>query len=382
MKKLSTILLWFICGLATTQFTFGSGDDAQPSNPRRVILLVIDGLAQGAIERIPLPNLEKLKSEGTYYKTLYLPLAAHPRLVPDQNDPKFYPWSCSIPNPIMMTGTIFIGQPGIKETMLQYIYKNAGKKTAFVVNSDAYTEIAGGYDTFMQDWKSISDSPVLPAVQNVIETQNPWFIRIHMQSTGAGGYVDQKADRSIWAQGSEYQKRLTKADSLIGAFVTWLKENKHWEETVLFVCGDHGQSPRGGHAPYEPDGDKTSLILAGKGIKKNATFPYAEMIDLAPTITFLHQLPAPKYNQGSALTTAFINGPSGKTNRRIQELINNIMRSHHELVTKPNLEKESVNQDFLIIEQIGTWHKKFTNPAELLEYQKRTLNKINQEAKQ
>ena len=47
-------------------------------SPDRVILFIIDGLAVGANDRIDMPHYNGLKSEGVYYRTMYLPPAGHP----------------------------------------------------------------------------------------------------------------------------------------------------------------------------------------------------------------------------------------------------------------------------------------------------------------
>ncbi len=357
-------------------------DTPAPSLPHRTILLVIDGLAAGAIERLPLKQLQALKAEGAYYRELLLPLAAHPRFSPaDENDPLYYPWSCSIPNPIMMTGTLFIGQPGIKETLLQHSFTRAGKQTAFLVDSDAYTEIAPGYDLYRADWKSDDDSPVFPAVQAVIEGKNPHFIRIHLQSTGAGGYIDRRAGRTIWDENAEYRRRAIKADALIGDFVRWLKERRHWEETVLLICGDHGQADGGGHAPYEPGGDRTSLLVLGKGIKIGATFPYAEMTDLAPTIAWLQAVPAPRCSQGRRLLEAFHGSPApAGTARELEELNALMLRFHALLKAHPTLAEHPLAREFLVIEQIGGWHRRFSDLPSLLAHQRRTFEKLQTQA--
>jgi hypothetical protein len=354
-----------------------------PSLPRRTVLLVIDGLVAGAIERLPLTQIETLKTEGVYYRELVLPLAAHPRFSPaDENDPLYYPWSCSIPNPIMMTGTLFIGQPGIKDTLLQHSYTRAGKQTAFLVDSDAYTEIAPGYDTYRADWKSDDDSPVFPAVQAVIEEKNPHFIRIHLQSTGAGGYLDRRAGRTIWDENAEYRRRAIKADALIGDFVRWLKEHHHWEETVLLICGDHGQADGGGHAPYEPGGDRTSLLVLGKGINAGATFPYAEMTDLAPTIAWLQAVPVPRYSQGRVLLEAFQRTGSPPPAMRNQEALNALMLRFHALLkAQPALAEHPQAREFLVIEQIGGWHRRFSDLPALLAHQRQTLETLETHAR-
>jgi hypothetical protein len=367
----------------TEQAALAKIKEQSPSSlPRRTILLVIDGLAVGAIERLPMVHLEKLKAEGVYYRELVLPLAAHPRhSTNDQNNPLYYPWSCSIPNPIMMTGTVFIGQPGIKETLLQHSYKRAGKETAFLVDADAYTEIAGGYDTYRADWDPNDDAPVFPAVKQLIEEKNPYFIRMHLQSPGGGGYMDRRANRTIWDEQAEYRRRTIKADTLVNEFVHWLKEKGLWEETVLIICGDHGQADRGGHAAYEPLGDKTSLIIAGKGIKKGVTFPYAEMADLAPTIAYLQDVPTPKYSQGRILFGALRGGPDQEPSQRSQEKLNDIMLRYHALMNKhPALAGDALTKDFLVIEQIGTWHKKFHDLPTLVAHQQETLKKLESRA--
>jgi hypothetical protein len=371
------LLLISIFSLDLTKISAQGKPDTSLQSPRRTILLVIDGLANGAIERLPLKHLEELKSEGVYFSNLVLPLAAHPKQNTNANDPKFYPWSCSIPNPVMMTGTVFIGQSGIKETLLQHTCNKAGIKTAFIVNSDAYTEIAGGYDIYRQEWKSDDDSPVFPALQDVIKTEDPSFIRVHLQSSGAGGYIDQRNNRRIWDTNSEYRRRALKVDSLIGNFITWLKSNNYWNETVVFISGDHGQADVGGHAPYELNGDKTSLLIAGKGIKKAKRFDYAEMIDIAPTIAYLQGIPAPRYSQGRVLKSAFVTHPDDLAQPHTQLELNEVMRQQHELSNeglRPG--SRQINESFLRIEEIGSWHTRFTNLEKLLEHQKKTLKAL------
>jgi hypothetical protein len=402
LPKLCRTGLQLFIGFALTNLTFGQTSQGSSAGtaaretlekikaqtpaslPRRTIIMVIDGLVAGAVERLPLVHMEKLKSEGAYYQELLLPLAAHPRLSKnEENNSLYYPWSCSIPNPIMMTGTVFIGQPGIKETMLQYSFKQAGKRTAFLVDSDAYDEIAGGYDNYTRRWDSSDDAPVFPELQKVIEQENPHFIRVHLQSTGGGGYIDQRNGRTIWDSNAEYRRRAIKADLLVSQFVDWLKEKGLWEETVLFICGDHGQTDKGGHPPYQPGGDKTSLLAAGKGIKKGAAFPYAEMTDLAPTIAYLQSVATPKYNQGRILTEALVNGPATGTDARLQEELNNIMQRHRQLLDgQPALSAHALNKDFLVIEQIGTWHKRFRDLPALVKHQREILGKLETQSKQ
>ncbi|MEE9118006.1 MAG: hypothetical protein V3U02_05370, partial [Calditrichia bacterium] len=68
--------------------------------PDRTILFIMDGLCVETPERIPLPNFLNLKKRGCFYTAVHVPLPAHPK------DLKIYPHTCSVPNPVMMTGNI------------------------------------------------------------------------------------------------------------------------------------------------------------------------------------------------------------------------------------------------------------------------------------
>ena len=80
--------------------TSASGQEA----PDRIILFIIDGLAVQAPERVEMPHYNVLKQEGVYYEAMHLPLPGHPDKGPD------YPWGCSLPNPMLMSGTPFVGR--------------------------------------------------------------------------------------------------------------------------------------------------------------------------------------------------------------------------------------------------------------------------------
>ena len=79
--------------------------------PDRVILFIIDGLAVKAPERIDMPHYNALKKEGVYYEAMHLPLPGQPEKGPN------YPWGCSLPNPMLMSGTPFVGREGIRESI-------------------------------------------------------------------------------------------------------------------------------------------------------------------------------------------------------------------------------------------------------------------------
>jgi len=328
--------------------------------PERTILFGIDGLHVEGPERIGLPNLAKLKEKGCYYKEVYVPLAAHPK------DLSSYPHTCSVGNPVMMTGTVFIRRG---DEMIQD--KFGGKKTAFVLNSKSYLSISKGFDIYHvieQDPPS-DDVPVVKKAREIIEKEDPVFMRVHLQGSGRGGY-DGSTDenkgkswyRNIWHPESLYFTRMKKADRLLGEFVTWLESTGRLEKTVMIITSDNGQADIGGHPPYEAGSSTVPMLIFGPGIKKGRVFEYAEITDIIPTIAYLNNIPAPKRCQGRVLLES-IEG-SGKDTippDRYLKRLNNALLEQHKL-SAPAAELP------VTIETIAQWHKQFSDMKSLVEY--------------
>ena len=185
----------FVCLLLTSviaiflmvQCTSGS---KQKPEIDRIILLIFDGLPIGAIERLPLPHLQDLIARGCYYESVEVILPEHPPRVNDLSDPHYYPWGRSLPNPVAMSGTVFVGQE-IKNQLVQNVFVE--RPTAFVVNCSAYEEIAHGYTEYHPLQKSyedlFKDHLVIEKAKEVIQRLDPIFIRIHLQGPGSAGYM-------------------------------------------------------------------------------------------------------------------------------------------------------------------------------------------------
>jgi len=330
---------------------------AQELKSSRTIMLIVDGLASGAIDRIPLDHLSQFKKEGTYYKEVYLPLPAHP----EKSDA--YPWSCSLPNPVLMSGTVFIGRDNLKEHLIQHSFKN--QKTAFIVNDRAYKDISGGFDTYIdlrQNFEDIfKDELVFETTKKIIKEEDPVFLRIHIQGPGSSGYKSkEKVNENkvwyedIWHSQSPYVNQLQKADELINNFIKWLKDEGYMKNTTIFIFGDHGQADTGWHPPFDPKSGKTELLIIGDGVKHNEVFEYAEIIDIAPTIAFIHQVAQPKYSEGQILKEAFKNFESNLPHSaKHMKFLNNLLLKAEK---QKDLGRENPTQ-FKNILDIGVWHK-------------------------
>ena len=322
------------------------------TTPDRVILFVIDGLSTKAPELIEMPNYNALKKEGVYYKEMHLPLPGHPDKGPD------YPWSCSLPNPMLMSGTPFIGMEGIRKNMIQHLFEP--EETAFIVNARSYLDVSGGFGTYLSKPKN-PDSLVIDLTIEKMKERNFAFMRVHLQRPGIEGmkvswekYSDQPYYRNIWHETSRYREALEIADEQLGRFVTWLKAENLWEGTALMICGDHGQADEGWHEPYSPQANVTPLLIVGGGISGPRTYDYCEIIDIAPTIAHLGKKKKPAFSQGRILREAFdANQKVPKVAKSVQ-LLNEVLIKAHALSDEQK--KTLSNKGFLTLDDLGKWH--------------------------
>ncbi|MEA4917084.1 sulfatase-like hydrolase/transferase [Proteiniphilum sp.] len=253
------------------------------AQPKRVILFGIDGLHWEAPQRLKMPAFNSLIEQGTYIRESYVIIPHHPT-VGDYS--KFN--SCSFPNPVLHQGTIFLSPDN---TMIQEIF-SPQQQTAFVVNTTAYKSVGRGFSTLVMD-DTFSDADVVDCAINILKTQAPVFMRIHLQRAGQRGYdisqstPDKPYYRNIFADNSPYVEAIENADMQLGRFVSFLKESGMWDETVFIVTSDHGQSRIGWHPLFDEDSWKTPLVFVGNSIAQGRELGYFEHTDLAPTIAGL-----------------------------------------------------------------------------------------------
>jgi len=267
--------------------------------PEHAVLFVIDGLSYKVWDRLLIPTLRGLARDGALIEKDYLPPPADPR-----RGAYAELHSCSIPNPILMSGTVFIK----KETgYIQQCFP-ASEGTAFVANASAYTTLSLGY-TYSYQQEGPDDESVRWALE-LMRTGRPRFMRVHLQNPGSAGFecmttakdVDWQFD--IWPKDSPYRIATERADSLLRVFLDGLNTLGVLEKTVIIVVGDHGQDDAGWHPLQSPDGAITTLVLWGPGVKSGMIVPYAEHTDIVPTICALMGVKPPAMSQGRVIAEA------------------------------------------------------------------------------
>jgi hypothetical protein len=216
--------------------------------------------------------------------------------------------SCSIPNPILLSGTVFI----TRETGYLQQSFTGPKSTAFVSNSTAYITLNTGYTYSFQ--KDGSDYEAVQMALKFMKIGKPAFMHIHLQDPGGAGtesmIVENDTNKNaewkgnIWAANSPYRTITERADSLLGVFLIGLEKQGILDRTMILVIGDHGQNDGGWHPLEFLDSSITTVVLWGAGIKKGARLPYAEHIDIVPTISALIGVEPPKTSRGRVIAEA------------------------------------------------------------------------------
>ncbi len=361
---------YFIFFISIIFFLFlnscGPGNDlTQP----RTILIVINGLESGVIEKLRLVHLQVWKKEGCFYNTIYTPLPAQP------GNKNSYLWSCSVPEPALMTGTVFIGQNDIKRSMIQHMFGE--KKTSFITNGGSYNDISTDFTTYYNLNNSgddqLKDEMVFDKARDVIENENPSFLMLLVQGPGVAGNESampqnkkEKWYQNIWYDDSPYVEQMKKDDQLIEEFINWLQYKDCWTSTTLFVTGNHGEANTGGAPPYDIASSETELLILGKDVKPGALFDYAEITDIAPTIIRINNLSSLRYSTGRVLEEAFKWGPDSYNAAKNMKNLDEILINHHS--NEGSL--SSTNNGFITIDKICDWHKSIS-PITLNEFIKK-----------
>ena len=267
--------------------------------PEHVLLVILDGLSFKAWEKADIPALRRLRERGSVVEQVFLPPAAHPRVGPYARI-----HTCSIPNPIMMAGTIFIDEK--TEYVASRLYP--GRITAFVADALGYESLTRDYHLLYQ--KTGPDSEAVDAALGFLERYRPAFLRLHLQQTGeAGSRVMNAAAAApwksdIWHPESPYRASLEQAAAEIGRLADRIEALGWMDRTAIMVLGDHGQADTGWHPLELPESSITTLVVAGAGVKSGIRLPYGELVDVAPTICRLLGVEPPATSRGRVLAEA------------------------------------------------------------------------------
>ncbi|MFA6292911.1 MAG: hypothetical protein WC637_14070, partial [Victivallales bacterium] len=231
---------------------------------------------------------------------------------------KEYYWQQSTSTPPLAAGTALIGTQELNKHLIQQCFT---ENTAFCSNSSSFFSskeklfrkgIADDY-TISHDLESIlgaedielKSDALIKTVEKLIETDNPIFISMYLRGPAKAANKDSTAGRNIWNKNSEWYKSIVNSDRRLGELISWLEKKGYMKDTVIIIAGINGVNDDGSCPTYDAATGFTSLIISGKGVRKNKVFGYAESIDIMPTICWLNGKNSSEFCQGKVLAEAF-----------------------------------------------------------------------------
>lgn len=309
---------------------------AQPKKPARIIFFQIDGLHYQAPERLKMTNYQSLVRQGTSVQEAYILIPWH------QTENGYRSLSLtSPPNPTTMAGSIFL-DPWWEERYIQQAFYPQ-QLTAHIANSTAYSSLNPGFNFVKLD-RTNDESSVRFAL-DLLQQFDIRFMRLVLQDTGSasqdvadGRLKKEPWTENIWAEGSPYIKAAQNADRLLGEFVAQLKRMGKWDDTLLVMLTD-GQASTGWHPIQNEESWRIPLAFVGPGVARGKTIPYAESIDIVPTVLNMMGMPPVNTDGGSGRVLAEIKQASTnapQVPRRLLEL-NKQIKQHLRLKSQMQL---------------------------------------------
>jgi Sulfatase len=292
---------------------------AQSRKPERIIFFHIDGLHYQAPERLNLTNYRALEQLGTSVQEAYIIIPWH------QTENGYRSLSLtSPPNPTTLAGSIFL-DPWWQERYVQHAFYPQGL-TAHIANSTAYATLNPGFHYVYLDRANKDDDNVRLAL-DLLRRKDIKFMRLVLQDTGSasqdvanGRLNNEPWAENIWADGSPYERAAKNADRLLGEFVAELRRTGKWDDTLLVLLTD-GQASTGWHPVQNEESWRIPLAFIGSGVARGKVIPYAESIDIVPTVLNLAGMKPVNTDGGSGRVLEEIKEGSGEAPRVPRRLL-------------------------------------------------------------
>lgn len=305
----------------------------QSSDIERVILLYIDGFNPQALTRYDLKNIKQLQQDGSSVREGVMTLPVHPTIF---HYGQFH--TTSLPNITTLAGSMFLDE------RQHFFHHNLPKHyiKLHAAGSNAYRSMNDGFNYVLTS-STVKDSALIDFTINAFEAeQDIQFSRIHLQEAGYAGRLGvgrQAGNATIWDENSPYKAAVINADQQIGRLFDYLKAKGKWDSTLIVFMGD-GQAKYGWHLYMFEESWQTPIIFHGPKIKKNYQIPYAENIDVIPTIANIWGVELNNINQGGAgivLDDVVIGRSSNKPHPQWTKKINQQHKDYIVLKAKADL---------------------------------------------
>lgn len=239
-------------------------------NPKRVVIIGLDGFSVDGFKIAKHPNLDKMIAEGVLSLNTrpVMPSVTLPNWTshltgsgPEEHGVTANNWKVN-DHPLEPIDT---DKEGYYPSIFKALKDNVPNvKTAFYYNwGDLINSMNKKYiDEVSFQWKDRYDSIYQKAFDFVVKNQNdPTFVFLYSVHTDHAGH-DHK-----WMS-PQYITAIEQADSAIGIFLDKLRKEKLYDGTHFMLITDHGGNPQKGHGGTTMEEMQVPWAIAGPKIKK------------------------------------------------------------------------------------------------------------------
>lgn len=258
-----------------------------------VVLISVDGLGPGALDRADTPVLDGLRRQGAYSARAQavLPsvtLVNHASMLSGMKPEKHgITWNELDTELGLVNGPTVFSQAS-----------KAGLNTAMVVGKPKLEHLVlpGSVDTFI--YAGFLDVQMVDQALALIEAGLPDILFIHLPDVDSAGHA------TGWmSQGQLLAISMT--DGLIGDIVAALEAGGYAEQTLLIVTSDHGGTGKA-HGSAAPEDTTIPWLAVGPGVPAGLSLEQEiNIYDTAATILYALNLPLPPQWDGRPVLEIF-----------------------------------------------------------------------------
>jgi hypothetical protein len=273
------------------------GNNPQASGMEQIIVVVIDGLEEKALEKGWAPNIDSLCQSGVRVQDVQgtLPDGTRPAAttVLTGYEPARH-------------GYIDTGDSVRVDSLIDQA-EDKGYKSAIFDGSGGALEGLGKRCSYFKDKYQGKDRLVMDMAINELGKKKFFLsiillpqLKVSLEKDGAGS--------------KEFRDAVTDSDNQVGRLVHFLNQSGQYAKTLLVLTGTSGVPP---------------IILNGPGVKSSAVVPAAGVVDIAPTVEKLAGLPGGRCS-GLILWDALQPAAEQNESYLLAQRVNNLGKAYNE----------------------------------------------------
>ncbi len=318
------------------------GDRAQqntfeeiPDPPKNVVFVMIDTLRQdhmgyAGYEHDTTPNIDKLAADAVVFNDAYATSPHTPRTVP----PVFFGRYASnldwiLPNanfPRLTENNTSMyevkqdhGWHNISKTSHFYFRERRGVNQGFQVwDNDGHKELEDSHDDIATPriWNRLEPTLEDLGEQHQSDDADPFSIFVHFFDPHAryNHHDEFPFDRGNTHRENliaDYDSEIAHADHYVGKIIDTLKEQDLYDDTIFVITSDHGEAFDEHGYYFHGQTLYNTVLNVPKLIRVPGWFDHevdgpVSVIDIAPTLLDLLDLPIPDEYEGEALTDVLL----------------------------------------------------------------------------